>query len=406
MDWQGSEVFVKKVISIIFKDTKIRFSSPVEWLFFLILPIIFILILSGGTGPPDDQRIHLEVVDRAQSELSEALINELENSTSIKPIPTNYQEAVSDFDSRRVSAILIIPENFTVNTLKQGKAELELRQQQNNLNALIDQQAVDVAAGRISSLIDIARISVEKAEAIQPFPSEEEAQSYFEESFSMAQDIIEETPQRVKVVEGQTEDAIDYDPRANSTFGQLITWVFIPLICLSVIFTDEREGGTLRRLLVTPTKKSLYIASTVLGQVLTAVLQMAILVTFGILALRIDLGNSLLALVLIIITTSLSAAALGTMLGTFVKTGNQANGLSILIGMVMALMGGCWYPIEFFPNAIRTAAKIFPTTWAMQGFMNITVRGQGIAGVWLESLVLLGFALVFFLIGVWRFRYE
>lgn len=397
---------MKKVISIILKDTRIRFTSPVEWLFFLILPIVFILILSGGTGPPDDQRIHLQVVDQAKSELSEALISELEKSTSIKPIPTQYDEAVSDFDSRRVSAILIIPGNFTTETLEQGEAEVEMRQQQNNLNALIDQQAVEVAVGRISSLVDIARRSTEKADAINPFGSEEEAQAYFSESFTNAQELMEEAPRRVNYLEGKTEDTINYDPRANSTFGQLITWVFIPLIGLSAIFADERERGTLRRLLVTPTEKSLYIASTVLGQVLTAVLQMAILVTFGFVALGIDLGNSLIALVLIIISTALSAAALGTMLGTFVKTGSQANGLSILIGMVMAMMGGCWYPIELFPEAVRTAAKVFPTTWAMQGFMNITVRGQGIAGVWVECLVLLGFTLVFFLIGVWRFRYE
>jgi ABC-2 type transport system permease protein len=94
------------------------------------------------------------------------------------------------------------------------------------------------------------------------------------------------------------------------------------------------------------------------------------------------------------------------MLGTFVKTEAQGNGLSILIGMVMAMMGGCWYPIELFPQAIRTAARILPTTWAMQGFLDIAVRGQGVSGVLLETGVLLGFALVFFVIGVWRFRYE
>ena len=36
----------------------------------------------------------------------------------------------------------------------------------------------------------------------------------------------------------------------------------------------------------------------------------------------------------------------------------------------------------------------------------IAVRGQGLSGVLFESAVLLGFALVFFVIGVWRFRYE
>ena len=41
---------MNKIAAIILKDTKIRLTSPVEWLFFLILPVIFIFILSGGTG--------------------------------------------------------------------------------------------------------------------------------------------------------------------------------------------------------------------------------------------------------------------------------------------------------------------------------------------------------------------
>ena len=397
---------MKKVFSIILKDTLIRFTTPVEWLFFIILPIVFILILSGGTGPPDDQRIHLQVTDLAQSELSSALITELDKSSSVKPVPTALEEAVSNFESRQVSAILIIPENFTITALQDGNAEVELRQQQNNLNALIDQQAVQVAVGRIGSLVEIANASLEKAESLQTFQSEVERQAYFDEAFDQAQELMAEAPQRVQTIQGNTEDTINYDARTNSTFGQMITWVFIPLIGLSAIFADERERGTLRRLLVTPTRESLYISSTVLGQVLTAVLQMTLLISFGILVMRMNLGNSPLGLALLIIASALSAAALGTMLGTFVKTGNQANGLSILIGMVMAMMGGCWYPIELFPESIRTAAKIFPTTWAMQGFLDIAVRGQGVDGILLEVLVLLGYAFVFFIVGVWRFRYE
>jgi len=182
--------------------------------------------------------------------------------------------------------------------------------------------------------------------------------------------------------------------------------VFIPLIGLSSMFAMERQLGTLRRVLVTPTAKSTYLAGTVLGQVLTAVVQMALLVGFGALVLKLKWGNAPAATALIIITSALAAGALGTMLGTFVKTEAQGNGLSIMIGMVMAMMGGCWYPIELFPGAIRSAAQALPTYWSMQGMLDILVRGQGVQGVLLESAVLLGFALVFFIVGVLRFRYE
>jgi ABC-2 type transport system permease protein len=397
---------MKKILAIIKKDTLIRFTSPVEWLFFLVMPMVFILILSGGTGPPSDQRITLLTVDQAGSELSAALVAELEKSPSVRPALTDLADALGKFDAFQVSAVLIIPEDFTSEVLQRGEAAVELKQQQNNLNALVDQQAVQTAVLRISSLVDIANAAVAEAESIEPFGSEAERQAYFNYAFSTAGSLMADAPQRVSAVMGATQDQINYDPRANSVAGQMITWVFIPLIGLSAMFAMERTGGTLRRLLVTPTSKARYIGGTVIGQVVTALLQMALLMTFGVLVLKIDWGRSPLALGLVMLTSALAAASLGTMLGTFVKTEGQANGLSIMIGMVMAMMGGCWYPIELFPQAIRTAAQALPTYWAMSGFLDIAVRGQGLSGVLLESGILLGFALVFFAIGVWRFRYE
>ncbi|MFU8826253.1 MAG: ABC transporter permease [Brevefilum sp.] len=397
---------MKRILAIFFKDTLIRFTSPVEWLFFIIMPIVFIMILSGGTGPPADQRIILLTVDQADTPLSAALVEELENSPSVRPALTDLNEAVRLFDAFQVSAVLIIPEGFTTESLQRGTAEVELKQQQNNLNAIIGQQAVQAAVRRMSSLVDIANASLDQAEAISPFSSEALRQAFFNQAFEQAQTLLGEAPQRVSAEVGTTADEINYDPRANSTAGQMITWVFIPLIGLSAMFAAERTGGTLRRLLVTPTSKALYIGGTVFGQVVTALVQMALLIAFGALVMNINWGQSLGALALVMLTACLAAAAMGTMLGTFVKTEGQANGLSIMIGMVMAMMGGCWYPIELFPEAIRTAAQVLPTYWAMQGFLDIAVRGQGVGGVLLESGILFGFALVFFVIGVWRFRYE
>lgn len=397
---------MRKILALSLKDTLLRFSSPVEWLFFLVMPLFFIYMISGGTNPDQDQRIHLYVVDQAQGELSSALIAELEKSPAVKPIPKALEEALEAFDARQVSAVLIIPTGFDTQALKDGQAELELKQQPNAVNALIDQQAVQTAIGRLSSLTDIANASTTQAAALMPFENEGARQAYFDEAFSQAQVLMAASPSRVREVQAITADPIEYDPRANTVAGQMITWTFIPLIGLSAMFAMERASGTLRRLLVTPTSKAQILGGTIFGQVVTAVLQMAILVTFGALVLKIDWGQSPLGLLMVIVPSTLAAAALGTMLGTFVKSEGQANGLSIMIGMVMAMLSGCWYPIELFPPFMRTAAQIFPTYWSMQGFLDIAVRGQGAAGVALESLVLLGFAAVFFVVGVLRFRFE
>jgi len=397
---------MNKILAIFRKDTLVRFTSPLEWAFFLILPIVFTFILGGGTGQSSDNRVPFYVVDRAESTLSASLVQELENSTAVRPILMNYEDALAEFEERQVTAVLIIPPDFTLESLQAGASQVELRQQPNNVRAFAIQQGVNTALTRTSSAVDIAASSTARADAIRPFASASDRQAYFDQALAAARAEMQAAPQRVVEVSASTEDTIEYDPNANSAAGQMITWVFIPLIGLSAMFAMERQGGTLRRVLVTPTSKATYIGGTVLGQVLTAVVQMALLIGFGALVLKLNWGRAPGATALVVIASALAAGALGTMLGTFVKTEAQGNGLSIMIGMVMAMMGGCWYPIELFPQVIRSAAQVLPTYWSMQGMLDILTRGQGVQGVLLESGVLLGFALVFFVIGVLRFKYE
>jgi len=188
--------------------------------------------------------------------------------------------------------------------------------------------------------------------------------------------------------------------------GQLITWVFIPLFGISALFAYERQQGTLRRLLTTPSHKATFLLGTISGQVAMALVQMLLLIGFGILVMKLNWGREPLALFVLLLAAALAAAAFGTTMGTFTKTESQASGLSIMFGMVFALMGGCWYPLELFPASMQNAVKILPTAWAMQGMLDLDVRGGGLIDILPEAGVLLGFAVVFFSVGVMRFRYE
>jgi len=398
---------MKKIFAIAWKDAIVRFASSSELLFFIILPVVFTFLLAGGTPSGDeDPRIRLLVVDEANTAISKQIINELENSTAVVPEVVAREEAQSQFDERRASAVFMIPAGIDITSLLSGSAEVELLQQPNNINATIAERAVLTAIRRVSSAISAAQNAVNQREIKQPFTSDAEKQAYFESSLEMAQSIQEDAPERVTVIEGTTPDQVEYDPRANSSAGQLITWVFIPLFGISALFAYERQQGTLRRLLTTPSHKATFLLGTISGQVAMALVQMSLLVGFGILVMKLNWGREPLALFIILLASALAAAAFGTTMGTFIKTEGQASGLSIMFGMVFALMGGCWYPLELFPPAIQNAVKVLPTTWAMQGMLDLILRGGGLQEILAETGVLLGFAVLFFSVGVWRFRYE
>jgi ABC-2 type transport system permease protein len=404
---------MRKLLAIIRKDLLLRFASPSELLFFIIMPVAFTYLLAGGTpSGSEDNRIRLAVVDLAQSPFSAQLIDMLEDSQSVRPDRISLEQAESQFDQRRVSAMLVIPAGLELEALLQAAAEqdvvaaVELRQQPNNINALVAERAVLAVLQRAGSALSIAQDAVAQAEQLRPFASAQERQAFFTETLALAQERMDAAPQRMQVRLGATVDAVEYDPAANSSAGQLITWVFIPLLGISALYAYERSSGTLRRMLTTPTANATFLLGTIGGQMLTALFQMLLLVGFGILVMRLNWGREPLALAVILVSSVLAAAALGTTLGTFVKSESQANGLSIMLGMVMALLGGCWYPLELFPAAAQTAVKVLPTTWAMQGMLDLVLRGRGLAEILPETGVLLGFAAVFFVIGIVRFKYE
>lgn len=397
---------MQKLIAIIWKDTLLRFSTLAEWLFFLILPVIFTLILAGGTGSSGgDNRITLLVADQAASPLSAELISAIGESGPVNAQILPLTEAEQIFNDRDAPALLVIPAEFRAESLHTGSVALDLRLLPNNTGALAVQQSVSTAISRVGSLARIAASSVSEANKIQAFTDDTQRAAYYAVALEAARTAWNTAPNRLLETRAATSDPVEYDARTNSSAGQMLTWVFIPLLGIAGVFVYERQIGTLRRMFVTPTRKGLYLFATILGQVVMALVQMAILVGFGMLVMNIRWGN-LGALAAVLAASALAAAGIGMGMSAFIKTPGQANGIAIMSGMLMALLGGCWYPIELFPPAMQTISRILPTRWAMQGIMDIALRGKDLVDVLPVIAVLLGFAIISFAVGVWRFRYE
>ena len=401
------------LFAIGWKDALVRFASRSELLFFLILPLVFTTLMSGSLfAQPDedaDNRIPLLVVDADGSDLAQALVTALGGSGSVRPVVDERAAAEAAFADEEAPGLLIIPAGFAEAVRAGTTAELTLDVLPNNNNGLAVQQAVTTAVAEVSQPLAVAQASLREAEGHGLVEGEAAEQAYFEEAAVLARATLDDAPQRIRVTQPETArrpGEFVYDQAAHTAAGQLVTWVFIPLLGISGLFAFERTHGTLRRLLTTPTKRGTYVLGTIGGQYVTALVQMALLVGFGLLVLRVDWGDSPAGLVLILATFGLAGVSMGTMLATFVKTAGQASGISIMLGMAMALLGGAWWPYELFPPALQQVVQVLPTTWAMRGLTDLTMRGLGFADVLPEAAVLVGFAVVFFVVGVWRFRYE
>ena len=398
---------LKRMVAIAWKNIRLRFIAPSELLFFLVLPLLFSFLLGGGLSAPEaDAPLTLLIVDRDGSELARDLLAALEETGIVAPEMSTQGEADAALEDDQAAALLTIPAGFG-DALRAGDViTLQLQRGADEEDADVAEQAVALAASTMSRALAAATGSVAAIDARHPFEGQAERDPAFAQSLEMARTLLSDRPERIEVTLPKAADVDAFGATAHYNGGQMITWVFIPLLGISGVFAYERTQGTLRRLLITPTSKAAFLLGTIGGEVAVSLVQMAMLLTFGALALGVNWGRSVGALALLLVTFSLAAVAMGTFLAALVKTEGQAVSLSIASGMAMALLGGCWYPVELFPQAVRTATKVLPTAWVMQGLTDLTMRGQGLAGVLPEVGVLAAFALSFFLLGLWRFRYE
>ncbi len=155
----------------------------------------------------------------------------------------------------------------------------------------------------------------------------------------------------------------------------------------------------LRRQLSLPLSRGRVVAGKLLGRLLIAALQIALLLFVARVLFGLSLGSSPAGLALLTASYAVAVACLSILLGAAFSTPEQASTVGWILSMVLAGLGGCWWPAEVMPDWLRRAAHALPTAWAMDGFHALISFGRGLEAVWVPSLVLLGFGALFGLVG-------
>ena len=179
---------------------------------------------------------------------------------------------------------------------------------------------------------------------------------------------------------------------------------FIATVMIESIFR-ERRSGAMRRLRAAPVGRAPIVISKLAPFYVVNLIQIVIMFAIARLAFGLDLGF-VPALVVVSAALALVATGLGIALAGVARSETQGTGLAVIVVLTTSALGGVMVPRFIMPEAMQQIGNITPQAWAIQGYQDVLVRGQGIGGVWLEAGVLLIFAAVFTAIGVWRFRFD
>ena len=179
---------------------------------------------------------------------------------------------------------------------------------------------------------------------------------------------------------------------------------FIAAVMIESIFR-ERRSGAMRRLRAAPMGRTPIVLSKLAPFYVVNLIQTVIMFAIARLAFGLDLGF-IPALVVVSAALALAATGLGIALAGVARSETQGTGLAVIVVLTTSALGGVMVPRFIMPEAMQQIGNITPQAWAVQGYQDVLVRGQGLGGVWLEAGVLLIFAVVFTAIGIWRFRFD
>jgi len=403
----------RKMMSIAYKEFRLWLQSPGNWLTVFLVPLAFIGIF-GATFQQGIPVITVYAVNEDKGELGAEIITLLEKSENLElEILASQEEADELVNKGSRMAAVVIPENFSESvTTKDGASLL----------VIID-PAQASQAGIVTGLVQEALIKpIVYAEIERAISGLFEGQS-FEDTDGIDADMFKTFINAgIKAVVAQSvNEAID-DPLINveakpyakeatqgkiSIFSQLapgfaMLFAFFMVSHLADAVMTERSTGTLRRLMSTPLSKASLLLGKALPFFIMAVVQMMFILWFSNQFFGLPLGNSPLALIVIILAASLTVAGLGILIAGLARTPTQSGAVATFIVLAMGVASGSMMP----QIKIEGVGFITPHYWALEGIQNVIARGMGMEGVLTQSGILLGMAVLFFIVGAWRFKYE
>ena len=407
---------LKNIWYLTVKDLKV-FTADRGALFFSILfPFLFIVLFNfvmAGVGS-EDSRLQIRLVTREPAfGISNQIIAALETKDVSKLGPgepeiiwlKDYTQAQKDVEDKKITGFVAFPENFTEAVLMGYGANLEVVYNPTNTQAIA---ALDGMARSIASAVGtqqvvnntVIGILVEQ-ELYQPGTIGDLAQTIRE--LLTGQLGTAAGPPAITFNTEKVGDVKAINPANFVIPGYLVMFVFMTASFAAAQITKERQNHTLERLMSTSASRTAILGGIYSGTVFKGLIQIIIFWGIGILVFKMDLGIAPAAVFVISILMMLMASAFGVMLSTLVKTERSASSIGVLASLIMAPLGGCWWPLFITPRWYQFVAKITPHAWATTAFNKLLVFGADFDAVVPEMLVLIAFGVVFGIIAVLKF---
>lgn len=377
------------VLRIALNDIRVVLKDRMVILWWLAMPLAFVLMFSFMFRDRTQDRTWLPVFKFDNHEIADIFLDELRTDKYWIDVKTTSDEHWIDDWSRA----LIIPATFSKSVLSGKRVDLTITKGQGSPEKYLAAQTLLVRA-LIKFNAAIASINLIE-------------RGWSQES---KKDLIAELnkPPQLSV---DTKQHFSLRPPPSGFAFTLPAYMVMFMMMMTVMYggitlVQERSEKRISRLVAMPVSVLEIFLGKMLGRMLQPVLQGGLLITAGVMIFRVNLGDRPLALIPVIISFSFFCGSLGLLFGVVFRTEQQVMGIGILMTMVLAALGGCWWPLEVAPKIFQTIALFTPSYWAIQGIHDVMSFGKSWAGVLPECGVLAAIGIFLTCIAIPLFHWE
>ncbi len=412
---------MRTILDVAINDLRIFLSNLSNLIWLVGIPVGMSIVL-GVAIPSDDgpSLVPVDVINHDQGPASELFIQSLRHAnpnlllcpmdnTTDDPCHMNEAETLDAAQSlvrlegTDTLALIEIPDDFSARVSELEPVAIRFVAVEDLTAPQFIQQAVDSALTQTNGALTASLIGSRLAAQIEADAIDDSA-------------LAESLRDRAAEIWAKDLIAVKYQLTQSSSsgsvggFGQSIPGIGSMFVLFAVLggmalMIEDKRQWTMQRLASMPVTRSQLLGGKILGRFTLGMLQYLIIFAIGVVVGQ-SYGRDPLALILIMLSFALCVTALSFALGSFVKDETQAAGLTNLLGISLAALGGAWWSLEVVPELMRTVGHISPVAWAMDGYTSLIFENGDLGTVYPSILILLGAAAVFFVFGVRRFRYD
>jgi len=192
------------------------------------------------------------------------------------------------------------------------------------------------------------------------------------------------------------------DQKSFFAAGMAVFFLFFTVQFGVTSLLEERNDGTMARLLAAPISPSSILAAKLLTSFMLGLISMFVLVVATSLLFGASWGNPL-GVTVLVVAAILAATGIMALIATFAKNAEQAGNWQSVVAVVLGLLGGTFFPVSQAPGVLSKLTFAAPQAWFLRGLGDL--RGGSLSVVWVPALAMLAFATVTGGIAMTRLRH-